>query len=51
MLAWPAPRSLTDDDIEAMLVASRSHSEAEEVVGQVIQEFRLSMRNSPNLSV
>ena len=44
---WAAYRKLiiilTDDDIEAMLVASASHSKPEDVIGQVIQEFRLSM--------
>lgn len=44
---WAAYRKLiillTDDDIEAMLLASSSHGNPEEVIGQVIQEFRLSM--------
>ena len=44
---WAAYRKLiillTDDDIEAMLLASGSHGKAEGVIGQVIQEFRLSM--------
>ena len=44
---WAADRKLiivlTDNDIEVMLVASGSHGEPEKVIGQVIQEFRLSM--------
>jgi hypothetical protein len=44
---WAAYRKLiillTDDDIEAMLLASSSHGNPEDVIGQVIQEFRLSM--------
>lgn len=44
---WAAYRKLiillTDDDIEAMLLASGSHGNPESVIGQVIQEFRLSM--------
>lgn len=44
---WAAYRKLiivlTDNDIEAMLIASSAHGEPEKVLGQVIQEFRLSM--------
>lgn len=44
---WAAYRKLiillTDDDIEAMLLASGARGDPESVIGQVIQEFRLSM--------
>lgn len=34
---------LTDRDIEEMLLADGAHGKPEEVIGQIIQEFRLSM--------
>ena len=44
---WAANRKLiillTDQDIEAMLLAAGSGGNPEDVIGQVIQEFRLSM--------
>ncbi|MDQ8194034.1 hypothetical protein QEH59_06340 [Coraliomargarita sp. SDUM461004] len=44
---WTAYRKLiillTDDDLKAMLLASESDRNPEDVIGEVIQEFRLSM--------